>query len=396
MRFMVIRSTFGWVLVAGLAAGCAGQATSGTGSPAGPGPTIAGPSCAVSECNTRGMQALALARYDEASGLLDRACQLGLAEGCFNLGGMYREAGTGRQSLPRAEAAYGRACELGMSSGCMAGARVAGDAGRSAALVEKACTLKDALGCFTAGMESKDPGVRAERLDRACGLGHATGCFNAGILLYSERGAKPGDNERAAQYFGRACDGQEAAGCLRLGIATLRGVGAGPNAQVAKDLFDRACRGGDQDGCVAAQSVARVKGKRGADVAIALTSTAPSLAIGGLRMVDLSCRMPSVGPMALAEAVEAVAAHKEAIDACAPGGGAPRVSWAWQRGRAAQVKVQGGGPKAESCVRRAVERSRADLEGTCAATLLVGDPAGAQQALADRRSAGGVVALRGP
>ena len=40
-----------------------------------------------------------------------------------------------------------------------------------------------------------------------------------------------------------------------------------------------------------------------------------------LRAHDLVCRMPEVGPMALAEAVEAVAAHKAALDACDAGDG---------------------------------------------------------------------------
>lgn len=410
---MVMRCTVGWIgwmgwmVAATTMTACVGQATTTESAPP---KAIAGPSCAPDECNARGMAALALARYDEAARLLDRACALGQAQGCSNLAGLYHEPGTGRTEPQRALKLYARSCELGLASGCMAvggmvsdGRLMPADATRAAAMYEQACTHKDALGCFTAGMvHSEGRGVArstelaAERFDRACALGHATGCFNAGILLFRERGAKPGDNERAAQYFGRACDGQEAAGCLRLGIASLRGLGTSADAQAAKDLFDRACRAGDEDGCVAAQKVAREKGRRASDVAIALTSTAPSLAMHGLRMVDLSCRMPAVGPMALAEAVEAVAAHKAAIDACAPGGEAPRVSWAWQGRRATQVKVQGGGPKVESCVRRAVERSRADLEGTCTATVLVGDPTGAQRVLSERRSAGsGAVALRG-
>jgi TPR repeat protein len=407
---MVMQNTFGWMGLVGMVVvgmACAGQTTA----PTTPAPTIAGPTCAAGECNTRGMEAMALARYDEAARLLDRACVLGHAEGCSNLAGLYREAGAGRQEPQRALGLYARSCELGLASGCMAvsgmvteGKLVPVDAARAAAMYDQACTQKDALGCFMAAMVhsegrgvTRSPETAADRFDRACTLGHATGCFNAGILLYSERRAKPGDNERAAQYFGRACDGQEAAGCLRLGIASLRGVGTSADAQVAKDLFDRACRAGDEDGCVAARQVAREKGRRGTDVTIALTSTAPSLAMLGLRMVDLACRMPSVGPMALAEAVEAVAAQKVALDACAPAGEAPRVSWAWQGRRASQVKVQGGGPKLESCVKRAVERARADLEGTCAAVVLVGDPTGAQRVLMERRSAGtGAVALRGP
>lgn len=393
----------GWLGLV-MVAGCAGQTEQAAPRPA---PTIAGPSCMAGECNTRGMQAMTLARYDEAVPLLDRACVLGHAEGCTNLATLFMASGTGRQAPARALELHVRACELGLASGCMAGGgmvaegtMVPADPKRAAALFERACTQRHALGCYSAGMVhsegrgvARSPELATLRFDQACTLGHATGCFNAGILLYRERGAKPGDNERAARYYGAACDGEEAAGCLRLGIASLRGLGTSANVQVAKDLFDRACRGGDGDGCAAAEQVSRER-RGGTGLEIALTSTAPSLAMHGLRMVDLNCRMPSVGPMALAEAVEAVAAHKAALDACAPGGEAPRVAWSWQGRRASQVKVQGGGAKVEACVRRAVERSRADLEGTCAATVLVGDPAGAQRVLAERRSAGGAVAVR--
>lgn len=350
-----------------------------------------------------------MARYAEATPLLDRACTLGHAEGCVNLATFFTAPGTGWQAPDRALGLYARGCELGLASACMSGGgmvaegkMVKADPARAAGLFELACSQQHALGCFTAGMvHSEGRGVArstelaTERFDRACTLGHATGCFNAGILLFRERGGRPGDNEKAAQYFGRACDAKEAAGCLRAGIASLRGIGASADVRAAKDLFDRACRGGDEDGCAAARQVERDR-RSGLHVEVALTSTAPSLAMHGLRMVDLNCRMPSVGPMALAEAVEAVAAHKAALDACAPDGEAPRVSWSWQGRRATQVKVQGGGPKVEACVRRAVERARADLTGTCAATVLVGDPSGAQRVLTERRSAGsGAVAVRG-
>jgi len=132
--------------------------------------------------------------------------------------------------------------------------------------------------------------------------------------------------------------------------------------------------------------LARAKGRD--DWQIALTSSAPTLAIAGLRVHDLVCRMPEVGPMALAEAVEGVAAHKAGLDACAPQGLAAAVHWEWKGRRATQVKVRGGGPKVEACVRKAVERARAELTGSCAATLLIGDPEGAQRSLAEQRSAG--------
>lgn len=90
--------------------------------------------------------------------------------------------------------------------------------------------------------------------------------------------------------------------------------------------------------------------------------------------------------MALAEAVEAVAAHKAALDACAPQGQAPRVSWVWKGQRASKVEVRGGGAKVEGCVRRAVERARSGLTGACSAVLMIGDPEGAQRMLEQRRA----------
>jgi TPR repeat protein len=385
-------------LGAGVLAGCAAAP------PPAPAPAPAGPTCDAAACNTLGMQALERARRGEAVDLLDRACSLGHAVGCSNLAGVLR-GGAGADP-PRAAALYERACGLGFAEACASlgsilaeGKLVPADAPRALAMYDRACAGADAFGCFTAGLllaegrgVPRSAEAATERFDRACGLGHATGCYNAGLLLFRERGARPGENERAAQLFGRACDGQQPAGCMRLGIATLRGQGAGPDPARARELFDRACRAGDGDGCEAAAQLAR--GKGGKDTPIALTSSAPALTMGGLRVLDLSCRMPEVGPMALGEAIEALAAHKPALDACAPAGEAPRVTWSWQGQRAGQVKVVGGGAKVEACVRRAVERARAGLRGGCSAVLLIGDPEGAQRVRAARQSAPTTVAVR--
>lgn len=361
-------------------------------------PPQTGPTCEAGECNTLGMAAVARARYVEAIELLDRSCALGHAVGCSNLAGLMR-GGAGDLSQPsRAVGLYDRSCTLGFAEACSAvgsiyaeGKLVPVDLARARSMYDQACAHRDAYGCFTAGMFASEgrggprsPEAAGERFDQACGLGHATACFNAGVLLYRDRGARPGENERAADYFGRACDGQQPAGCLRLGIATLHGHGLAADPRAARDLFDRACTGGEADGCAAALQLARGKGK---PVAIALTSSAPTLAMQGLRMHELECRMPEVGPMALAEAVEAVAAHKAALDACAPEGAAPAVAWAWKGRRATQVQVRGGGPKVEACVRKTIERARAELSGECAAFVLVGDPEGAQRMLVEQRSA---------
>lgn len=360
-----------------------------------------GLTCEAGECNTLGMAALGRARPAEAIELLDRACTLGHAVGCSNLAGLMR-GGAGALSQPsRAVGLYDRSCTLGFAEACSAvgsiyaeGKLVPADLARARSMYDQACLHRDAYGCFTAGMFASDgrggprsPEAAGERFDQACALGHATACFNAGVLLYRDRGARPGENERAVDYFGRACDGQQPAGCLRLGIATLHGHGVAADVARAGDLFERACTGGEADGCAAARMLKQPRGKGRKQPVVALTSSAPTLAIQGLRVHELECRMPEVGPMALAEAVEAVAAHKSALDACAPAGAAPAVAWTWQARRAAQVQVRGGGPKVEACVRKAIERARAELTGECAAFVLIGDPEGAQRMLVEQRSA---------
>jgi hypothetical protein len=125
----------------------------------------------------------------------------------------------------------------------------------------------------------------------------------------------------------------------------------------------------------------------GRKIEVALTSRAPALTMVGLTVHELSCRMPQTDPLALAEALEGVAAHKAALDACAPAGAAVAVAWTYRGGRAALVRVDGADPRLAGCVRKAALRARSSLTASCAATLLIGEATGARKALAERGSA---------
>lgn len=385
------------ILLAAALSACAG----GSGAESSPAQALAPPprQCESGECNTRGMAALANGRPEEAIGLLDRACSLGHAVACSNLAGVFRGGVAGApKDPPRAVGLYDRSCRLGFAEACATvgtmlseGTAVSADPPRALAMFELACAKKDAFACFTAGLfleegrgAARDPARAASAFGQACALGHATGCFNAGILLYREVGARPGENERAVALFAQACEGAQPAGCLRHGLAALRGVGTAADATQAASLFARACEGGESDGCVLVEQVKKARGRR---FEVALTSRAPALTMAGLTVRELSCRMPQTDPLALAEAVEGLAQHKDALDACAPTGEAVEVAWSYRAGRAGQVRVQGADPRLATCVRKAVERARSSLVATCAATVLIGEPAGARRMLAERRSA---------
>lgn len=353
--------------------------------------------CEPADCNTRGMLAYGLGRHAEALALLDRACVANHAVACSNLAGVFRGGlGGGPRDPGRAVGLYERSCRLGFAEACTAvgtmlaeGTAVPADPVRALGMFELGCAKRDAYACFTAGMfreagrgAPRDPGRAVTAFASACELGHASGCFNAGILLYAEQGAGPGDNARATGFFERACEGSQPAGCLRLGVAALRGVGVPVDRGRAAGLFARACQGGDDDGCHAAEQLAQARGR---PFALALTSRAPSLSIGGLTVQTLACRMPETDPLALAEAVEGIAAHKAALDACAPTGEAPQVAWSYRDGKTHAVEVRSASPEVAACVRRAVQRARSSLTASCAATLLIGEPGGARRILAERR-----------
>ena len=53
--------------------------------------------------------------YQKAAQLYQKACDSGEAKGCFNLGGLYDEDG---QSFSTAKQYYGKACDLGLQLGC--------------------------------------------------------------------------------------------------------------------------------------------------------------------------------------------------------------------------------------------------------------------------------------
>ena len=84
--------------------------------------------------------------------------------------------------------------------------------------------------------------------------------------------------------------------------------------------------------------------------------------------------------MASAIVVSSLSQQKTALDACAPAGGAYEASWTW--GAGATVDVLRGEPtEGIGCVKKALEAVESDLNGTCKAIILVGDPAGADAAL---------------
>ena len=98
-----------------------------------------------------------------------------------------------------------------------------------------------------------NPGAaEARELDVACSDGDATACNRLGWRVRQGEQVLA-DWRRAAALFERACDGGEAEGCVRLARLRLHrsaeGRGITPDTASAVDLFQRGCAAGAAVGC---------------------------------------------------------------------------------------------------------------------------------------------------
>ncbi len=158
----------------------------------------------------------------------DKQCRAGHAGSCNTLGEAY-EYGKGTTKSPEAATqSYQRACDLGSMPGCsnlgtmyLAGSGVGKDVPRALGLFEKAC----------AG-------------------GRPPACFNVGVV--NEKQLTPPKPKVAAEFYEKACDAKYFKACTNLGSLYLQGVGVAKNPTKARRLYKRACDGGDEVACPAA------------------------------------------------------------------------------------------------------------------------------------------------
>ncbi|MCA9707708.1 MAG: hypothetical protein KDK70_17795 [Myxococcales bacterium] len=110
----------------------------------------------------------------------------------------------------------------------------------------------------------------------------------------------------------------------------------------------------------------------------------------GQRLDELACQasnLPLFGSLAV---VASIAEQKRALDRCAPGGGAVAVTWTFRGGKARDVTVEhASSSRTGACVAKAMQKVVAPFEARCGAVVLLGDPTGADRALAELRAAAG-------
>lgn len=166
-----------------------------------------------------------------AAELYARACDAGTAWSCYNLSLLLSQGQVQGVSADQAPTlAFGRlerACDLGMQEGC-------------AALGER---LRDGRGV------AQDATRARELLTRSCSSGE--GCAALGDLLAEGLGGGR-DLKGAASLYDRACRSYDPRGCRALAEMLQRGEGVKKDRALALDYLEHACEGlGDEESCAA-------------------------------------------------------------------------------------------------------------------------------------------------
>jgi uncharacterized protein len=201
------------------------------------------------------------------SELVAAACARGSAQACYRAGARRRAAGAGAagpEALAAGVALWNRACELGSAEACgdlgflyYRGADIPVDLRRAFVLHGEACARGHGPACFYAGeqidtgrdgTDQARPSEAVAYYEASCALQHGPGCIRLARFLL--RGtAVPADPERGRTLLERSCDFGDGNACVELGNLYYRAEGVAKDELVAALAFERACSLGIAQPC---------------------------------------------------------------------------------------------------------------------------------------------------
>lgn len=279
--------------------------------------------------------------------------------------------------------------------------------------LEARCNLGTGEACVALGKAyyngqgvPKDPAAGAALVRKACDAGTAADCYDVGSVLWTGEDGVPEDKPTSLAFIEKACKGGVDRACAFLGVVYQQGHGVEEDMAKARTNFEQACRLGHSVSCGFVETIDRSAARRassskGTGVANADVEKADepaakpsgpavpgvpnanlsvgSIDVDGMTAKDISCRLESGGGFGIfgammgpSVAIGSLAKKKAQLDACAPGGAEPRVTWSFAGGRTTQVSVDGVPDKVKSCVEKVVKSAVATADGECAATLVAG------------------------
>jgi TPR repeat protein len=195
-----------------------------------------------------------------------RACVLGVAEGCTELGraelwGVRVEDGP---DLYSARSLFQRACEQGDGEGCarhalttLLGEGVPRDEAAGMAGLQASCDKYPGAACGVGALglneDARRRGVAPERewialfAQRGCEAGDALSCRLLGDAFHEGDGVSR-DIGKALELYQRACEAGNGMACANGGMISLQS-GEATEATRADDLFSRGCELGSSEAC---------------------------------------------------------------------------------------------------------------------------------------------------
>jgi TPR repeat protein len=148
-------------------------------------------------------------------------CAKGDARSCHNLGKIAGRS-SGPEQRKKAAEAYEKACALGLGDGCAAqGDSLGPGAKQRQALFEKGCDLGSGNGCWSASRELVIKGSGSEEaqrklLERGCALGFPMACYDLGFLYLAGEGVAK-DTARGIELYSRPCRSHIVEACADVG-----------------------------------------------------------------------------------------------------------------------------------------------------------------------------------
>jgi uncharacterized protein len=159
---------------------------------------------------------------------------------------------TGSAAHAKRDALLHRACTLGSALACNDLGLAEEGGGDARPWFERACELKLTRGCTNLALVLEDDASAGARVDellsRSCDEDDAVACDKLGDAAYSGVGQAKNDS-RAARAYDKACQLGRISGCVASGWLLVSGDGVAKNMLRARELFDFACQHDDAHGC---------------------------------------------------------------------------------------------------------------------------------------------------
>lgn len=187
-----------------------------------------------------------------ATSIFERACELGNARACNNLGVHYERGFGVERDEGRAVELYEQACDDPSKIGCVNFASVlerTGKPARAGQIFEGECERGVVVAChrLALSIEAVEQARAAELYEGACGASHMPACSRFAEVL--RRRGDVEDARRAVRYDKAACKAGEAMSCRELGVAYELGRGAPKDEAIARGFYKTACDRSDPNGC---------------------------------------------------------------------------------------------------------------------------------------------------